>query len=303
VLRDASGSELEDIRDTSDNTSAANQIFSLIRAWTSREDEVLFCSVAGGRKTLGIYLAMALMLCGRPEDSLSHVLVHPELESSVTDFFYPPPEATSFERSGGIAHSSGQTSVPEPFEAAKVELAEIPFPRLREALGGGLPLEKGLLEAVRHSQLVLAYLQDPPTLRLTLENGLVEVGRFSYHLTRQLLAVYAFFLHEFNGPQAAGTIEAVYERRSALAELERRIDRLRLGEREVYAWEKMRDTGELRAQLGPCISKVNRAITSALGDNTLAARYRISTGSRYGVHIERFEIRDSAGKKQPAGGR
>lgn len=74
VLRDATGSELEDIRSGEDNQGAANQVFRLISEWCARKDERLFCSVAGGRKTLGIYLAMSLMMCGRLVDRLYHVL-------------------------------------------------------------------------------------------------------------------------------------------------------------------------------------------------------------------------------------
>jgi len=52
----------------------------------------LHCSLAGGRKTMGLYLGFALQLYGRPDDALSHVLVHPpELEMD-SAFFYPPPE-------------------------------------------------------------------------------------------------------------------------------------------------------------------------------------------------------------------
>lgn len=63
VLKTSHGLELEDIRTSQDNSSAADQVFSLIQDWTKRKDEILYCSVAGGRKTLGICLAMSLMLC------------------------------------------------------------------------------------------------------------------------------------------------------------------------------------------------------------------------------------------------
>jgi CRISPR-associated protein (TIGR02584 family) len=295
VLTDANGRDLEDIRDSQDNTAAADQIFSLIREWTGREEEILFCSAAGGRKTMGIYLAMSLMLCGRREDTLSHVLVNPEFEAGVRDFYYPPPEPRTFRKlvvngSGAALHQEVSS------EEAHIDLAEIPFLRLREALGGELPLEKGLVEAVRRSQLLLAYLQDPPVLRLHLATGKVELGEFSFTLTRQLTAVYAFFLREFNGPPSGGTMEELCDRRLVLAETERRIDRLRLGERDTYAWETEEDIDDFRARISPCISKVNHAVTGALGNNRLAAKYRISTGGRYGVDIKRVEILDSAGK-------
>lgn len=295
VLTGANGRDLEDIRDTLDNTAAADQIFSLIRGWTGREDEVLFCSAAGGRKTMGIYLAMSLMLCGRREDTLSHVLVNPEFEAGVRDFYYPPPEPRTFRKlvvdGSGVALCQEVSS-----EEAHIDLAEIPFLRLREALGGELPLEKGLVKAVRYTQLLLGYLQDPPVLRLHLKTGLVEVGEFSFKLTKQLRAVYALFLKAFNTGDPGATLEDLYSRRPLLAQLEREIDRLGPGEKESYAWERMKDPDDFRARIGPCISKVNQAVTKALGENRLAARYRISMGRRYKVDVERFEIVEPGGQ-------
>jgi CRISPR-associated protein (TIGR02584 family) len=161
VLRGPRGEELEDIRDTKENAAAADQVFSLIREWTRREDEVLFCSAAGGRKTLGIYLAMSLMLCGRLCDSLSHVLAAPAFETGVPGFFYPPPAPCAFERIVGAGPNGSPVLQPVSSEEARVELADIPFPRLRELIGGELPLEKGLSEAVTHSQMLLSCLQSP----------------------------------------------------------------------------------------------------------------------------------------------
>jgi CRISPR-associated protein (TIGR02584 family) len=49
VLRDAHGRELEDIRSSEDNRQTADQVFSLLREWTKRKNEVPYCSVPGGR--------------------------------------------------------------------------------------------------------------------------------------------------------------------------------------------------------------------------------------------------------------
>jgi CRISPR-associated protein (TIGR02584 family) len=46
VITDRNGQELQDIRDSEDNLAAADQMLSLIREWTKRENESLFCSVA-----------------------------------------------------------------------------------------------------------------------------------------------------------------------------------------------------------------------------------------------------------------
>lgn len=124
VITERNGQELQDIRDSDDNLAAADQIFALIQDWTKREDESLFCSVAGGRKTLGIYLAMSLMLCGRPDDKLSHVLVSPEFEAEVPDFFYPPPKPHFFQRLVGVDPSGNHIYEPISSEDAGVDLAD-----------------------------------------------------------------------------------------------------------------------------------------------------------------------------------
>ncbi len=295
LLKDGKGRALEDIRNSADNDAAANQIFALVQEWCRRSDEALFCSIAGGRKTMGVYLAMSLMLCGRSWDSLSHVLVAPEFETGVPDFFYPPPQRCSYQRLAG--YDSERKAIHETIssEQARVELADIRFPALSELIGGGLPLELGFTNAVSRSQLILACLQSPPLLILYLQTGQVTLGGLTFRLSRQLLAVYAFFLLAFNTGSSGYRLEELFDRRLLLADLERRIDQLKAGEQETYAWEKMPELEDFRARLGPCISKVNRAIDGALGKNRLSARYRISTGKTHRVDVSEFEIQEPDG--------
>ncbi|HAA02530.1 MAG TPA: TIGR02584 family CRISPR-associated protein, partial [Syntrophobacteraceae bacterium] len=293
VIADNQGKELQDIRNSDDNQAAADQIFALIQGWASRKEERLLCSVAGGRKTLGIYLAMAMMLCGRPDDAVYHVLVAPEFEAGVPDFFYPPSLESAYQRRAGVDEAGRPVFKPISSGDAQVDLADIPFPRLRDALGGDLPFELGLTQAIAHSRLLLSYIQSPPPLTVDLHNRTVTVGEFTFALSRQLLAVYLFFLEYCNGGDWLPVAE-LYPRRSLLSELERRIDRLRLGEAEAYTWDKLRDPEEFRSRVGPCISKVNGKIRTALGANRLAARYQIATGGSYGVNGIEFHIVDYA---------
>jgi len=296
VLLDAQGRPLEDIRSSRDNRVAADRVYALIKHWTARQDEILFCSAAGGRKTLGIYLAMALMLCGRAEDRLLHVLVAPEFESGVREFFYPPPEEKHYQCFMGLDSDNNPVYHSVSSQQACIELADIPFLRMREIIGGELPLEKGLVETVAHSQLLLNYLHLPPKLTLLLDQGLVRLGHIQFTLSRQLIAVYTFFLIEFNRPEANAAMQQLFEKRLVAAELERLIDRQRQGEHEAYAWETMNDLDDFRARIGPCISKINRTVNKAFGRNRLAQRYRISTGRKYGVYVPDYEILETEGR-------
>ena len=102
VLKDAQGNELQDIRTRSDNKAVADQILAFVCEKAAEQDCRLHCSLAGGRKTMGLYLGLALQLYGRHGDALSHVLVYPpELEKDST-FFYPPPENRPFQLQDGV---------------------------------------------------------------------------------------------------------------------------------------------------------------------------------------------------------
>jgi len=300
VITDENGIELEDIRSSGDNVCAADQVFSLIREWAKREDEILYCSVAGGRKTLGIYLTTAIMLGGRVRDRLYHVLVSKEFESGVPDFYYPPPESRTYPKLVGIDESKRAIQVEISSEEARIDLAEIPFPRLRELIGGELPLEKGLIKAVESSQLLLTYLQAPPLLTVNLHKSTVEVGHFTFPLSRQLLAVYVFLLITISASPSGLALENLFDERQVIADLERRIDSYKAGEQEEYAWEKIRDIADFRDRIRPCVSKINHAIYSAVGRNRFAEQLKIHTGRRIRVCVANFKIIEAAGKRWKA---
>lgn len=76
-----------------------------------------------------------------------------------------------------------------PGDAARLELAEIPFLRLSQILGGQIPVERGYLEALRHSQAICRYLHAPPELEVCLRCGRVQYGDFGFRLSKQMLVV------------------------------------------------------------------------------------------------------------------
>ena len=124
VLKGSDGQMLNDISNVRDNEALADQIFAFIRDMASDPELRLHVSIAGGRKTMGLYLGLAMQFYGRPGDTLSHVLVNPELESN-PNFFYPPPDVTSIPLGDGRAF---------PAEQVHVELARIPLLLLREKI-------------------------------------------------------------------------------------------------------------------------------------------------------------------------
>lgn len=120
---------LEDIRNEAENEHVANQICEIVRKLTEDSDTRLHASVAGGRKTMSVYLTAAMQLFGRADDRLSHVLVSEKFETH-PHFFYKPPEARNLEIKDRLTGKVDQVST----EEAEIHLAEIPFIRLRGLL-------------------------------------------------------------------------------------------------------------------------------------------------------------------------
>ena len=127
VLQDAEGRPLDDIRTQADNTLAADFITETLRGLTEDPETEIHVSIAGGRKTMGYYLGYALSLYGRPQDRLSHVLVSDPYETN-RDFYYPTP----YEHP--IHSRRGDKEVTVDAHNARVDLAAIPFVRLRDGL-------------------------------------------------------------------------------------------------------------------------------------------------------------------------
>lgn len=145
VLAGSNGEGLEDIRTDEDNQLASDQICNLIREWTNEPNTRLYCSAAGGRKTMSIYLTIAMMLYGRVGDKLFHVLINPEEFERCKDFFHPfrrPRKLTLTDQPGKSIRELSTGDV-------RIDLGEIPFVRLR-----GLDTSSIFGESLRYSEIV-----------------------------------------------------------------------------------------------------------------------------------------------------
>ncbi len=127
VFQDITGADLNDIRTDHDNSLAADQICATIRDWTQEPETKLFCSVAGGRKTMSIYLTIAMMLYGRKDDKLFHVLVNPEGFEFCKDFFHPYRQPRKLE----LTDLHGKLLRRINTKDATIDIAEVPFVKLR----------------------------------------------------------------------------------------------------------------------------------------------------------------------------
>lgn len=178
IVVEAGGQALNDIRTPAENAMAADAITAFVRELCADEESAVHVSIAGGRKSMGYYMGYALSLFGREQDRLSHVLVNEPFES-LPDFFYPPPRPRVV---FGVGNRPASTA------DARIELAEIPFVRLRAGLPAAL-----LSGTASFGATVEAASRrfGPARLRLDAATSSVQAGETTVRLPPALWAWYA----------------------------------------------------------------------------------------------------------------
>ncbi len=190
LLRRRDGQTLEDIRTPEENELAGDQICQFVRAIYKDENfnYRVFASAAGGRKTMSIYLTLAMSLFGGAEDSLSHVLVNSDFETN-PQFFYPPLTPKLIELRDGSEVSTAN---------AKIYLAPIPFIRLR---GIGLDNEefgkaRQYGEMVNEAQKVLDIREKEYDLLINLKKQTIFVRGEKVKLTNREFFFYLIYANQ-----------------------------------------------------------------------------------------------------------
>jgi len=201
LLRTPDGLTLADIREPEENEFAGNQICDIVRELTKDPDTRIHASAAGGRKTMSIYLTAAMQLFGRPQDTLSHVLVNEEFETN-TDFYYPPPVA----RTLANKHTGNELST----DQARIYLADIPFIRLRGVLENWLQSGGPRYgDFVRRAQEELRLIESANDLRINLSRCTLTIAGNPIKLQPQKFFYYALFAHlrkQARGPNHDGFV-------------------------------------------------------------------------------------------------
>lgn len=205
VITGTDGNPLPDIRTVDENNAAADFLVQLVRELTQGDKNGLHVSLAGGRKTMGFYAGYALSLFGRNQDRLSHVLVSEGYEGH-PDFYYPAPEYREIDRRDGKGVLDASK--------ARVELADIPFLRLRPLLPESVLTKRlSFSESVMASQFAgdtsFSIVIEPDRHRMEIDGREVQVSALQ-------ACYYAWLLCALNehdsGPRLNDTQEKEEER-------------------------------------------------------------------------------------------
>ncbi len=277
ILHDANGVWLDDIRTPEQNTLAADFITETLRRLTESSETELHVSIAGGRKTMGYYLGYALSLYGRPQDRLSHVLVSDPFETN-RDFYYP----TLYDHP--IHSKRGDKEITVDARNARVDLADIPFVRLRE----GLPKE--LLKGdARFSQAVAAAQCVGRKLELVIDlpNRAVTASGEPVKLTPQNFTLLLWLARRRLAGQEAIHF-TVYATNAAAAQEYLAVCREVLG-KDSLEIERLEDTlknGMDSGWFSPAKNRLHKALILALGENGAIPYLILQVGTRKAARFE-----------------
>jgi CRISPR-associated protein (TIGR02584 family) len=285
TLKGSDERPIEDLRTQEDNLAVADQLAARIRDLTADRNIRLHCSVAGGRKTMGVLLAAVLQVYGRPDDRLYHVLVSPEFESQ-PEFFYIP------KRHRLLALGKGKQL---DTRKARVELAEIPYVRLRaflsqELLKGSLPFT----ELVALAQKELRVLERTEPVKVDIAGHRLVIGDAKVTLTPAQVRLYSAFAR-------IKTDHCVEPARKNCGECIACYPAV-----SKENWDSVREQLETLvgdpflspgiAYFRSLLSKTNNALAQGLTSERLARRYEITSErrageTRYGLAVDKTLIR------------
>jgi CRISPR-associated protein (TIGR02584 family) len=279
------GKPLEDVRTPEDNARVADAVLALVRDLTRDPTVALHASVAGGRKTMGLFLGIAFQLLARPQDRLSHVLVAPPDLEGCPDFFYPPPVPTTYSVRGKRIRSHD----------ARVELAEVPVLLLRERLQAVDLETQSYTGLVARAQQELGRLISPPALRIHAASRSLRIAGDTIEFTPVQYAVYAILARrraagcgraECAGCSACSLEAKAFHDPAVRDELRRLIGELGVRDersRALARWQGAADECFREAR-----TKLNRRIRTALGGGPWAERYCVAASRLAGPQTRYF---------------
>jgi len=285
ALKGSDGRAIQDLRTQEDSFTVADQLAALIRQWTAFPDVRIHCSVAGGRKTMGVLLAAVLQIYGRENDRLYHVLVSPIFESH-PEFFYVP------KRPRLLATPDGkQLDTRE----ARIELAEIPYVRLRAFLSQDL-LKRSLpfTELVILAQKELRGLERPQAVKVDLDTNHLIIGNATVRLSPAQARLYGAFAQIKTAHCVQPARKSCEDCIACYVPISKTGWDTAREKLETLAADRFVSAGGI-AYFRSLLSKTNHAIVKELGSERLARCYeitskRLSGETHYGLVVDKTLI-------------
>jgi CRISPR-associated protein (TIGR02584 family) len=250
--------ELSDIRNDEHNRLFPNKVSEFIKNISS-VGNTLFCSISGGRKTMSVHLAFALVLFGREQDKLLHVLTSQENEFKG---FYPNNKK----------------------EDKALTIAEIPFIRLRSFLHSKVDsslLELNYADIVEVTQQKLKQISSKK-LMLNIRKNEISLGRKKVMFEPLEFAIYYYFIEAKKGGNEKVSINVITSPEAA------RQIRYFLDEYHPYYYfndklkKKWWQDGIQPENFRTKRSKINEKLKSILSENILLENYCINSERVYG---------------------
>lgn len=164
---------LIDAKDQFENEIIPSVIYNVIKDKTSNQNNILYCSLSGGRKTMSSAMSLAISLFGRESDKLLHVVADKKFEKLCK--FYPGNKE----------------------EDSLLFLSEIPFVKLRGLLKieeQSNILNKGYSELVHIAQQELSKLLSNDTLILHPDYAKITLSSYEINIDKQYILNYIFIL-------------------------------------------------------------------------------------------------------------
>ena len=188
VLKDQNGKPLEDLLTITANSAAITQIFSIVEKLTDNPENRIIANVAGGRKTMSVFLGQAMQFYGKEHDLLTHVIIDDKY-FRLSDFYYPPPKK--------LIRKVGSKTVD--YSKIKIHLNELPYIRLKPALGTLLSHTNGkdLFQLVSKAEKHIYDLVKPVKIEVD-KDYIIKINNESISLPKKDLAIYTSFLSLIN---------------------------------------------------------------------------------------------------------
>ncbi len=252
--------ELPDVRSDKDNILFPNRICEFLRMKSSDPDNVLYCSITGGRKSMSVHLANALSIFARENDRLIHVLTKEENEFKG---FYPMNKK----------------------EEKDLEIADIPFVRLRSLLSNEIKgkelLKYNFDDIVKYTQGQVKALAPTNKMIIDIERRELRFGNDSTILEPLEFIFYYYFVDSKKRGDNNISVYTFLSDETKLRFIEYFSE---LFGNDYYIKEKKwYKSGFSKDDFRVKRSKVNQKIQKMINDDDISSMFIIDVNKKYGA--------------------